>query len=395
MIPLTRYSTAFASVLEDEADPLRIPPDVLVEDSPERVLRKLMHMVRNRSFEKRTFSVMLPARSVKAGTVMVQGKALTGVTAEILAGEPDANYAYDINPAIRRDSDYQSPFPPVLLLSFGVTFDNKIRLGFRSADDKLTFLNYVDRIPLQDDFVPSFKNLDQAVIGPQITVRTNTPEVISQGGSPLCGPAVVAYIMAKHFKEQYRSAVLDLFNYAEAFVGPNHFLVKPRVGAPYLKKADDLDRMPQADFVLLASLRASANSVLSYDGANGLGGVSWPSEIENWLERMLGVRAAMDKSKIMDAPMDELVMLEEMTLDLEAGYECLMHINAAMIAGDFPWPTRRHWVVLKQVLPPTLGPDNVKLSFFTWGYTGSLAEKEMTKAHFASNFFGYIKCKVR
>jgi hypothetical protein len=135
--------------------------------------------------------------------------------------------------------------------------------------------------------------------------------------------------------------------------------------------------------------------VLSYDGANGLGGVSWPSEIENWLERMLGVRAAMEKSKIMDAPMDELVMLEEMTLDLEDGYECIMHINAAMIAGNFPWPTRRHWVVLKKVLPPTLSPDNVKLSFFTWGYTGSQAEIEMTKAHFASNFFGYIKCKVR
>ena len=141
-------------------------------------------------------------------------------------------------------------------------------------------------------------------------------------------------------------------------------------------------------------LRASANSVLSYDGVNGLGGVSLPSEIEHWLERMLGVRTAMDKSKLMDAPMDELVMLEEMTLDLEDGYECIMHINASMIEPRFaevPW--NRHWVVLKAVLSPDV-PGNIKLALFTWGRSQSAAEFEMTQTKFKANFFGYIKCRI-
>ena len=396
MIPLSRHSTAFATVLEEDADPLRIPANASNEDSPERIVRKLIHMVRNRAYDRRRFHVMLPSRSVRAGTLVVQGKTLKGVTVEVTNDEPEVNYAYDVDATNRRDSDYRTFTQPDLPLSFGVTIDNKIRLGFRTADDKLTFLNYVDRIPLKDDFVPAFKHLDEKTIDVQISARIENPNLINQRATPLCGPAVVGFFMAKYFKSEYRTFVKDLYNYAEAWFGVGRYLIKPRIGTPYLRQGPSaravdsqaLD-LPEADLVLLTSIRSSEN--LLFPPETNVGGITGPWEVAKLLGSLLGSADVQSRTGWVKAPEPPIQMIQDAQAGHQEGYEYILLVRVALIeSGTSGSPTLLHWVVFQGELQ--ISVDEVSFRVFTWGERSGRVVRAKT-SNFEKGFLGYIRCR--
>ena len=393
MLPLSSYSTFFV-----QADPsTEFKNDVAItefdEDDKERYIRKVFHKIRNARKEKRTIDVVMSIYVYSAYNFNLNGYTLKRVILQMKI------YSYsDIDVSSYKDADAYNPISG--LNSTGIQFDDKLTLYFENEDDKQTAINYINGND-SDDFIPAFSHFDEKMIDIEIAKRQNNPGLINQGFTPLCGVAVVGNLIAKHFKNDFKYLVKDLFYYAEAFFGTTNYLIKPRnsiTGQNYHINPNDSSYpsvMPQADYVLLTSIKNSENKVFSYDGGLwGFGGMTTPSEIVTLLTKMLNAKEVFDKTSVTGIGLDEMQLLSEMDTDYSNGYECLMLVNTNILLDSTDGSVPDHWINYKGELSIDNVTSKVTFKLFTWGH-GDEKQYTIRNEVFIVQFYGYIKTKLK
>lgn len=278
-------------------------------------------------------------------------------------------------------------------------FDNKLTLYFENEYDKKIAIDYINAKD-KDDFIPAFSHFNLAKVDNEIIQRQSDPGLISQDPTPLCGIACVGNIIAKYFKLDFKYLIKDLFYYAEAFFGSNNYLIKPKnsiTGQNYYINPKDItypQGMPQADFILLTSIKNSENKVFSYDGLYQFGGVSFPYELVVLLTKMLNCKEVNDRTSITGIGLNEMELLTDMNKDYNDGCECLMLINSNMLHnttdGEFP----NHWVNYKGKLVVNDVNKQVSFKLFTWGQ-GDNKQYTIKQEVFVEHFYGYINAKIK
>lgn len=270
---------------------------------------------------------------------------------------------------------------------------------------------------------PVFKCLESVnEIADGLSVRIAEPEKINQNGSPLCGPAAFMFCIAKGFPFIYSSYVQDLARNGEARIGNLH--IKPSQACRDVTLAElSQMRIEPVDWIALASLRDSSNSILPVTAGSSAAGITTPVGLAEWFSATglfpngVGSKASVVSSK----GIDELIAANHQYRT--GAYVCLM-VRAAIVGGgggigmdkigkNTPKTllgTPDHWIVMtsemrlgkppKNVMPPSityprqdhLEREPLAFQAFTWGEVRPVSRAQAQE--FLPYFYGYVSATV-
>lgn len=109
-----------------------------------------------------------------------------------------------------------------------------------------------------------FARIDRQVVADGLRARIEKPVTQNQAAASLCGPAALFYCLLEEHPELYAQYVIDLFNTGEARIKSLH--VKPSAGCRAYQPPPD--KIHAVDWIALASLRNSENTLLDYSSAD-------------------------------------------------------------------------------------------------------------------------------
>src|SRR5215467_3949498 len=125
----------------------------------------------------------------------------------------------------------------------------------------------------------AWPSLNRATLAKQLNSKLATPDSVNQAQTPFCGAAAFVRALVISKPDDYAQAAIDLFNTGEAKIGS--LSIKPgnttRNSAP--QKSTD-----QADWLMLAGIRDSGNTLLSAAGLLGgnAAGITLPGTLAEW-----------------------------------------------------------------------------------------------------------------
>ena len=299
-----------------------------------------------------------------------------------------------------------------------------------------------------------FRWFDRKIVDGQIDERVKEIWRIKQGGSSLCGMAVLYYALLKRDGGAYKKLAKNLFRTGEHTIGK--YIIKPHDKALNMYDVKTTDSnfkamaMFEIDWIVLATTRSkeSLHSKFVYTGFEDgnidmLKGVNWPEMLTRMCKEVagfghavshnLGFNAINNKKRLISAriydyfsnsDLEELIKIDR---SHKWGHTNLMMIDADMIDDKSSYNSLvdigkdSHWVVYegglqffdKNGLVTTVLDDVETLTFriFTWGrnpktgeYKGmdkkTYFDKEVINIQnlpgikvksFKSNYYGYIE----
>jgi hypothetical protein len=133
-----------------------------------------------------------------------------------------------------------------------------------------------------------WNHLDKQQIVQDLQARIENPFKIEQGEQPFCGPAAVVFELIRKQPHRYLDICQSLYERG-SFDG----YTKPIVAAGRLRRSYGNLRMAQADWMLLATLRDSANLIVPVhpkapELIRNIAGITKPWEINVWVQELLG-----------------------------------------------------------------------------------------------------------
>jgi hypothetical protein len=235
--------------------------------------------------------------------------------------------------------------------------------------------------------------LDRTTVADDMLNRIDNPESVNQQPTSLCGPASIAHLLLLNDPVRYVNVVQSLFEEGRATL--NGFEIE---SSQPLRESSPPNMMAQVDWLLLGSLRDSANVLLSYTGPNlgfeweeGLRGYTLPGAMSDWMKSVL------ECTEVEDLPNLGCVLGYEWFREnvvqasgsaFAIGKYVVWLINADLLKyekSSSPWgratsfattascqlSTPDHWVVLKSEITAE-GNDIFSFSVYTWGGTVQL-----------------------
>src|SRR4051794_18180110 len=113
--------------------------------------------------------------------------------------------------------------------------------------------------------------------------RIVNPSKQAQGTASLCGPSAFLYCVLEEMPHLYAQYVIDLYTTGEARLGGLH--IKPSSGCRAYQPPPD--KIAPVDWIALASLRDSENSVLSYSSVTDTAaGITMPHTLADWFSKL-------------------------------------------------------------------------------------------------------------
>ena len=263
-----------------------------------------------------------------------------------------------------------------------------------------------------------FIHIQQRDVVRELRQRVAEPYRIHQAAASLCGPASLLYILVKTQPDLYVKYVIHLFEHGTASVG--RIRVKPRSVCKRYdcddRNVPEVKRIAVCDWLALASLRDSENSVFPYDSVQRRwAGITWPWELTRWGDAV-GFQT-VDAQYSLWQPQGHLAILKMAALK-SLGYEVAVFVNSGIMDQPQKKPlVPNHWVVLsssvlidgksvtnlsdwttelgnkKQALE--LARKKINFSVFTWGneYPINRALSTMTVNDFSRHFYGFVAVK--
>jgi hypothetical protein len=246
-------------------------------------------------------------------------------------------------------------------------------------------------LSLVNAFAPGGQEKGFARIGRQdvvngLTDRIADPWKQAQGSASLCGPAAFLYCVLFERPELYTQYVIDLYTTGEARLGNLH--VRPsaacRAYNPPPKKIHPVD------WIALASLRDSDNSVLDYSSVDDTGaGITMPHSVAKWFSK-LGWSAVRNNTNVFFLKGRDEINDCMRNFD-QFGRICLF-VNMQMFdASKFSHRsiTPNHWVVLTKQM--TVQNDTISFGVYSWGQIFDVPQNGAYPLHgFYRNFYGYV-----
>ncbi|ATA23924.1 hypothetical protein BIY26_05040 [Brenneria goodwinii] len=238
---------------------------------------------------------------------------------------------------------------------------------------------------------PFEKNL----IEDQIQARFNKMNYPTQGWGSLCGPAALFYCLQMDRPDVYAQTARDLWLYGKAKIGRLEIAPGDECRHPSGPFYDTTSQIPYpmilgVDWITLASLRDSENTILSYDSVSSpVAGVTMSNALSEWFEK-IGYEKIFDNVSINRIQTQEIALLNSY---IKKGCKVITLICDNLLVNGSPnpiiYPT--HWVVWDGEAKVNNG--YVSLDLFSWGQIQSYVRPNMTMDMFASRIFGGLVFK--
>ncbi|AFY96562.1 hypothetical protein Cha6605_5705 [Chamaesiphon minutus PCC 6605] len=223
-----------------------------------------------------------------------------------------------------------------------------------------------------------WNHLDKWQLIEDVRDRLTNPYQIQQGEQPFCGPAAVVFELIRKQPDRYIDICQSLYEYG-SFDG----YTKKIVASGRLCRSYGNLRMPQVDWMLLATLRDCANKIVPVHPKaprllRELGGITKPWEINGWVRELLGY----SQTKSHPTPLSgEFRALQEADNTIKAGGVAFGLINSQGLLGNNSFIASRfhrvfpnHWVTILgniSIEAPTKITKNkqsrVQFDMYSWG----------------------------
>ncbi len=246
-------------------------------------------------------------------------------------------------------------------------------------------------LKLVDAFAPGgheigFARIARSDVVDGLRVRLADPSKQNQSAASLCGPAAFLYCLLEEHPEIYAQYVIDLYKTGEGRLGKLH--VKPSSGCrAYLPPAN---KIHPVDWIALASLRDSENTLLDYSSADDTAaGITMPHSLAAWFNKLGWRGVRNDTNSFFVKGRDEV---NACARDFDHDRRVCLFVNMQMLDPlkfAHHSVTPNHWVVLTKRM--TVQNNTVKFGVYTWGgkldipRTGSYP-----LGGFYRNFYGYV-----
>ncbi|MGR3789802.1 hypothetical protein ACUXZJ_02640 [Flavobacterium sp. TN-1] len=233
--------------------------------------------------------------------------------------------------------------------------------------------------------------------------------LIDQGGSSLCGIAVVGYNFIKEKPFEYINFVVELHRTGKGVIQSNNYSINIDSDQHLLeyKVTDSLypsgsygGKMSIADFIFLVCIKDFLNNVFDYapDDSNvggfveGGTGLTLPNEVASLMKNILNYSDVINDTNLVTSkwqnPKESVGILNE---KLNKGYKIGLLISVDNFQKNknplFTIPT--HWVGLNSVI---LNEPNklITISVFTWG---GIKDWTLSFDSFQDGYFGFVAGK--
>jgi hypothetical protein len=203
----------------------------------------------------------------------------------------------------------------------------------------------------------------EGVMG-EVRARVRNPFLVNQGGQPFCGPAAVLVELVRRQPRRYVEMCQSLFE--QGYVQGT----TQRITAPArLRQVSRGDlRMPQVDWMILATLRESETTLFPVQPnaptlIRNLTGMTKSWELIGWVKELLGYQKVKYNHAFL---VSDLAAMRETDAVLKAGGAAFALITAEGLLSDkfSAFPVPNHWVTLLG------GVENdgsrVKCDLYTW-----------------------------
>lgn len=238
---------------------------------------------------------------------------------------------------------------------------------------------------------------DKKRIEQQIVSRMSHSSYPNQAGTSLCGPASFFYCLLMDRPDIYKQAAIDLWLYGKTKIGTLD--ISPGDGCRHPKGAfyDGYGReaISGLDWITLASLRDSENSLMSYDEVDDqVAGITMWGKLSEWFEKA-GYEKIFDNISLSHASVSDIIRLNGY---ISNGCKVVSLISAGMLS-DFPGDSslKNHWIVWDSqvkcndgllISASTSALDKVDLTLFSWGKVKSQLKNDVSLDVFMKHTFG-------
>ena len=245
--------------------------------------------------------------------------------------------------------------------------------------------------------VPIFTaHFPDSLLQNQVRARMTNPALIDQGYTNLCGMAVCAMTLAKYDAAGYQRIMTCLNNSNEAQYNNYKLKVRSRITKTdknFFRKG----QLPEADWLLLATMRNKCNYILPYGGRmckwyEKIAGSNFPSEVRRTLKKMGFEKISDNMNGFWPIRKPTLQTLQTLDSTFTQGHTPIILINTRMYhKGKFSVKSN-HFVIYNGHLSFDVENDKVTFNVWTFGYSAGKTITCSMKA-FRNNYFGSIVVK--
>ncbi|WP_312690264.1 hypothetical protein [Kosakonia sp.] len=239
--------------------------------------------------------------------------------------------------------------------------------------------------PIGDPLDP-FENV---IIEHQINQRYNhCPDAFpDQNAASACGPAAFFYCVQIDRPDVYAQAARELWRYGKTKIGA--LTISPGEGCKhpsgFFYTKNGRPRILGLDWMTLAGLRDSENTVLSFDTLDSpVAGITMWQTLTEWFEKA-GYEKVFSNVGPVQAGIRGIRDLNEYAKN---GYKVITLINDGLLGrSDSNLTVPTHWVVWES--PATQDPNGyMHLNLFSWGNVYDQIKHKKDISFFVSRFFG-------
>jgi hypothetical protein len=238
--------------------------------------------------------------------------------------------------------------------------------------------------------------LERSVVAARLHELIDRPDLVRQGRLNLCGPAAVFVVWLHRDPAAVATFAASLFDEGRSAIGDLAVVASPGLRAVRHGAGRTGEPCPQADWMLMAALRDSANRTLRYAHQGGLAeaaaAITLPGAMSRWLSAT-GVFARVDDEttlvrrpaaghapSLRPGPQRDILLLVAQEMLRTPGSRWGRARDR--LVGLFP----NHWVILRS----PIGFDDagqVTFRFWSWGaeYIATLSP-----AGFARGYHGCL-----
>lgn len=243
---------------------------------------------------------------------------------------------------------------------------------------------------------------DKRKVESQIVSRINYNSYPDQGRTSLCGPASFFYCLQMDRPDIYKQAANELWLHGKTKIGSLDII--PGNGCKHPKGhfySGNRERISGLDWMTLASLRDSDNSIMSYDEVDDeVAGITMWGKITEWFEKC-GYVKVFSNVGLSRCSIRELARLNEYA---EKGFRVVSLISAGMLFdfGSEDTFSKNHWVVWAGTLKNENGTvittssksdDIVNLKLFSWGHVKNQIKLNKDLEYVRKHIFGGVVFK--
>jgi hypothetical protein len=310
--------------------------------------------------------------------------------------------------SLSRISRYRA-YPPILLGAFTVfvlmVFSAPSHgQSLSNSSGKTAALTYTARHRAAATTSPW--KLDRTKFYDRLEALIKSPEQVTQDGLGLCGPASFLTLWLKRDPLAVAEFACQLYETGKSSIGPN-YQVAPKPGSliatdyAAIKAARrNPDKFcPEADWLLLGSLRDASDIWLNYQGRpdDRLAADTRPGEVQSWLEATQLYSSVKNQTNCFATkPLAHALALQpsrntDIVLMINSHMIKQMNVTKGLRHSNIPilnaFPN--HFIVL---LSPIQEIKHNRLQLDFWSY-GALYSGTIEKSIFAANYYGAIIAK--